>query len=285
MVRVEAISEVVSEHGEGPAWSPRWTGPRFVDMLRGEILELGSDGTVARRRGPDGVAAAVRARRGGGWLVATERAVWCAEQDALDAPMTELVEIWSDPEVRGNEGACDPAGAFYLGSMAWDASPGRGELVRVDPTGTTEVVVPSVTISNGLAWSPDTRSAYYVDTATGTIDVFDWDPRNGLRSRRPWVHVEGGGADGLTVDAEGGVWVAVFGQGAVHHYDADGRLVQVVPVPVSQPTAVAFVGPELDRLIVTTSRYGLDEPEPEAGALLEITGHGTTGLQMLEFGG
>lgn len=282
---VRQLTDAVCEHGEGPAWSPRWAGPRFVDMLKGDLIELADDGTVRRRHVDDSVAALVRARRGGGWLVATRHGVSFADVDALDAPLRPGPRLWVDDAVRGNEGGCDPSGTLYMGSMDWNAEPGRGSLVQLDRSGRTREILAGLTISNGLGWTADGGKAYYADTGTGTIDVFAWTPEAGLTSRRPWAVVEGGGADGLAVDVEDGVWVAAFGQGAIHHYDATGRLVDRVALPVSQPTAVAFVGPNLDRLIVTTSRYALDAPELAAGAVFEITGHGTSGVPLREFAG
>lgn len=282
---VRALTDAVCEHGEGPAWSPRWRGIRFVDMLRGEIVELRDDGALARRAVGSDVAALVRARRGQGWVVATRHGVSFADADDLDAPLRRGPVLWTDDAVRANEGSCDPAGALHLGSMAWDAEPGRGSLVRLDPDGSARVVLEAVTISNGLGWSPDGATAYYVDTATGGIDAFDWSPGQGLRGRRVWARVPGGGADGLAVDDAGGVWVAIFGGGEVHHYDAAGRLVDVVALPVRQPTALAFAGDDLSRLVVTTSRYALADPEHEAGALFEVLGHGVRGVPLAEYAG
>jgi sugar lactone lactonase YvrE len=181
-----------------------------------------------------------------------------------------------------NEGGCDPAGAFYAGSMAYDARPGAGRLYRLAPSGEITVVLPTVTISNGLAWSPDGTLAYYVDTTTGRIDVLDAD----LGSRRPFVTIppEHGAPDGITVDAAGAVWVALWGGGAVHRYTTGGMLDGVVHVPVRQVTACTFGGPALDELFITTSRHGLADPEPGAGALFRAT-VGVAGLPPLPYAG
>lgn len=284
-VTVRQLTDAVCAHGEGPAWSSRWAGPRVLDMLEGAVLELADDGDVTRRQVGGSVAALVRARRGGGWLVATQHGVSYADEDAIDAPLTEGPRLWTDDAVRANEGSCDPAGTLYLGSMAWDAAPGMGTLVELEPGGAKREVLRGLTISNGLGWTADGARAYYVDSGTGVIEAFDWAVETGLVGRREWAVVEGGGADGLAVDTDGGVWVAIVRQGAVHHYDNTGRLVDVIAMPVRQPTAVAFVGPRLDRLIVTTSQYALDDPEPAAGAVFEITGHGVRGVPLNEFAG
>lgn len=283
-MKAEQLTAAVCEHGEGPAYSPRWAGPRWVDMLAGELLELDGSGEITRRRVGE-VAAVVRARRGGGWVVATQRAVALADGDALDSPLDERAELWSDPGLRCNDGGCAPDGALYLGSMAYDETPGAGTLYRIDPDGTATAAVEGVSISNGIGWSPDATLAYYADTATGRIDVFDWTAETGLTGRRTWAEVPGD-PDGLTVDAEGGVWIATYSTGEVRRYAADGTLDVIVHLPLTHATAVAFTGPDLDQLIVTTSRLGIDTAaEPAAGALFVIREPGVRGLPLPEFGG
>ncbi|WP_369371231.1 SMP-30/gluconolactonase/LRE family protein [Promicromonospora sp. Populi] len=284
-MHVVRLTESVATHGEGPAWAPGWAGPRFVDMLRGDVLELRPDGGVDRRNVDASVAALVRPRRAGGWVVATRHGLAYADADDLHAPLRPGPQLWSDEDVRANEGACAPDGALFLGSMAWDGAARRGSVVRVAPDGGRATVIEDVTISNGLGWTETGESAFYVDTATGTIDVFDWSPASGLARRRPWARVDEGGADGLAVDTQNGVWVALFGRGRVHRYDSDGRLDAVIETPVRQPTALAFVGEERDRLICTTSRYALVDPEPDAGAVFEIIGHGARGARVHAFAG
>ncbi len=283
-MKAEQLTADVCEHGEGPVHSPRWAGPRWVDMLAGEVLELSPSGEVARRDVGSKVAAVVRPRRGAGWLVATERAVALADGDDLDAALTSGPELWTDTGIRSNEGGCAPDGAFYLGTMAYDETPGAGTVHRIDPSGAVTTAFGNVTVSNGLGWSPDGTRAYYVDTDTGRIDVFDWSGDDGMIGRRAWADVPGG-PDGLTVDAEGGVWVATYRTGEVRRYDADGCLDAVVDLPVRRATAVAFTGAGLDQLIVTTSRLGLDDPGPGDGALFGIADPGVRGLPVLEFGG
>jgi sugar lactone lactonase YvrE len=149
------------------------------------------------------------------------------------------------------------------------------------------VVLEGVTISNGLDWSPDGSRAYYNDTATGRVDVFDYDRDSGLTGRRPFVHVpaEVGHPDGLTVDADGGVWVALFGGGAVRRYSPDGQLDEVIELPARKVTACAFGGPHLDELFITTSREGLEPgAEPLAGSLFRASA-GVAGRPAREFAG
>ncbi len=280
----EQLTDPIVDHGEGPVYSARWPGPRWVDLLAGDIVELRPDSTVARQH-VGTVAAMIRPRRGGGHVIAGERGLLLADDDALAAPVRALPEVWTGSAVRMNEGGCDPAGNLYLGSMAYDGRPGGGTLYRFGPDLAAEVALPEVTVSNGLEWSPDDALAYYVDTRTHRIDVFDWDPEGGLRNRRPFVEVDGdGGPDGLTVDAEGGVWVALYGGWAVRRYTAQGRLDEVIEVPARQVTAVTFAGPELDQLIITTSRHGLEDDVGPAGALFGAR-PGIRGRPVREFAG
>ncbi|WP_432055884.1 SMP-30/gluconolactonase/LRE family protein [Streptomyces sp. bgisy022] len=282
-VRVDQVTEPVAYHAEGPVWSEAWGGLRWLDMLAGDVLSLAPDHSVTRRH-IDTVVAAVRPRRGGGAVIGVERGF--ALEDT-NGTVTVLDSLWSDEGVRMNEGGCDPDGRFYCGSMAYDGREGAGSLYRLDADGSTTTVLGEVTVSNGLEWSPDGDRAYYADTATGRVDVFDYDRGAGLSGRRPFASVPDGdgGPDGLTVDAEGGVWVALYGGSSVRRYAFDGTLDEVVELPVSKVTACTFGGPGLDRLFITTSREHLEPgAEPEAGALFSCS-PGVRGVPVREFAG
>lgn len=279
-MKAERFSEPVAFHGEGPVW---WQGLRLVDMLAGDIVALGDDGTLADRLHLGRVAAAFRPRRAGGFVVAVERGFALVDDGGA---VEVLPELWDDAGVRMNDGATDPHGRFYCGSMAYDMSAGAGALYRLDPDGDTSVVLPSVTCSNGLAWSPDGASAYYVDSLTYRIDVFAYD-ESGLTARRPFAAVaaDDGMPDGLTVDREGGVWVALYGGSAVRRYNPEGRLDEVLELPVSQVTACTFGGPALDELYITTSRLEVPEGEqPEAGSVFRADPE-VAGLPPVPFAG
>ena len=281
-MRAERVTGSVAYHGEGPVWSQRWGGLRWVDMLAGDILSLDGDGTVRRRHVGD-VAAAVRPRRGGGAVIAVERGFTLEDADGT---LTPLAPAWSDDGVRMNEGGCDPDGRFWCGSMAYDRRPGGAAFYRLDPDRSVRRVLDGVTISNGLEWSPDGSRAYYDDTATHRVDVFDYDRDDGLTARRPFVVLtDGERPDGLTVDTEGGVWVALNGSGVVHRYTPGGVLDEVVHLPTPKVTACTFGGPGLDQLFITTSREGMaPDDDPLAGSLFRAE-VGVVGLPVREFGG
>ena len=281
-MRAQQVTDPVAYHGEGPVWSPSWGGLRWVDMLAGDVLSLTADGSV-QRRSVSGVVAAVRPRRGGGAVFGIERGF--ALEDA-DGTVTHLPPLWDDEGVRMNEGGCDPDGRFYCGSMAYDQRPGAASLHRLDPDGGTTAVLEGVTVSNGLEWSPDGSRAYYDDTATHRVDVFDYDADRGLHGRRPFATIPDGGLpDGLTVDADGGLWVALADRGEVWHLTSDGVHDEVVEVPVGMVTACTFGGPDLDQLFITTSRENVPPGEdPLAGSLFRAD-VGVRGLPVREFAG
>jgi sugar lactone lactonase YvrE len=215
-------------------------------------------------------AAALRPRDAGGAVIAVERGFLLEDADGT---LHTLPELWDDSAVRMNEGGCDPDGRFWCGSMAYDQTPGAGSIFRLDPDGTVRAAIDGVTISNGLEWSPDGSRAYYNDTPTHEISVFDYDPVEGLTGRRTFVDLGPDlSPDGLTVDAEGGVWAAMYDGGAVHRYAADGTLDAVVEVPTPKVTACTFGGTNLDELFITTSWEGLGpDDEPLAGSLFRVT--------------
>ena len=282
-MRAEQLTDAVCYHAEGPVWSESWGGLRWVDMLDGDVMFLGADGSIERRH-VDDIAAIIRPRRSGGAVQGIERGF---ALEAPDGTITRLDDLWTGGDVRMNEGGCDPDGRFYCGSMAYDKRPGAGSLYRLDADGTVTVVLGGVTISNGLDWSPDDSLAYYVDTPTHEVSVFDYDSVEGLSGRRTFVSIpaEQGGPDGLVVDEEGGVWVALFGGSAVHRYTADGVLDAVVEVGARQVTACTFGGADLDRLYITTSRENLEpDDDPLAGSLFTIV-PGVAGLPVRAYAG
>lgn len=287
MADVEQLTGPVAFHAEGPVWSPSWGGLRWVDMFAGDVLSMGLDGPdvgAIGRRHVGAKAAALRPRRSGGAVIAVERGF--VLEDAA-GELDPLPDLWTDPGLRMNEGGCDPDGRFYCGSMAYDQGPGRGSMYRLDGDGTVSVVFGGSTISNGLAWSPDGSIAYYIDTPTRRVDMFDYATNSGLTRRRTFIEITDtpGSPDGMTVDAQGHVWVALYGGSAVRRYRPDGILDGVIELPVTNVTACTFAGADLDHLIITTSREGVPEgTQPEAGSLFRSL-PGVTGLPAAEFAG
>ncbi|MGP4016913.1 SMP-30/gluconolactonase/LRE family protein [Saccharopolyspora sp. 5N708] len=276
MAEAQQLTDPCAHHGEGPVWHRDWPGLRWVDMLAGDVLTLDEATGAVRRAHVGSVAAALRPRSVGGAVLALERGFALADDDLTE--VRPLPEVWRDPAVRMNEGGCDPDGRFYCGSMSYRSDPGMGKLYRLDADGSVSVVLDAVTISNGLAWSPDGTTAYYVDTPTQCVDAFDYADGE-LRARRHVAHVapEAGAPDGLTVDADGYLWVALWGGSGVHRYSPTGELVDRIEVPAPKVTACTFGGPDLTDLYITTSQVGTDlEAHPLAGAVFRVprAGHG-----------
>jgi sugar lactone lactonase YvrE len=263
---LEQVTDALCYHGEGPVWSRTWGGLRWVDMLAGDVLTLREDGSVDRMHVGD-VAAFVRPRTDGGWVVATERGL--ARADEPHGIPTPWFDLWDDPSVRMNEGGVDGLGRLWAGTMGYDRVPGSATLFRVDATGEVTTLLPDVTISNGIDLSPDRRRAYYDDTPTGRTDVFDVVDGE-LVNRRPFVTHDVGHPDGLTVDSAGNVWVALNGAGRVRCFSPSGEMLDEVALPVRLTTACTFGGDDLRDLYVTTSRENLDDPEPQAGAVFRV---------------
>jgi sugar lactone lactonase YvrE len=271
---------------EGPRWDAERAELIWVDILAGEvhIAPIGGDGHLepARtlRAGRHVGAAAPAA--GGGYVLAAAGGFCHIDNEGA---LTELAQPEGDrPEVRMNDGICDPQGRFWGGTMAYAETPGAGRLYRLELDGTCVLVLDGLTISNGMGWSPDGTTMYLADSGTGDVYAFDFDPASGsIDRRRTLVHVDlpGAAPDGLTVDSDGDLWVALWNGGAVARYAPDGSLRETVPVPVDRPTSCAFGGPDGATLFVTTSREGLDESafarQPQAGHVLCIEGLGATG--------
>ncbi len=288
-MKAEQFTDVVTYHGEGPIWDPVPGVLRWVDMLNGDILTLPLGGQPAgnqiSRQHVGTIAAAMRPRAGGGLVVAVEHGFKLMDADGGLGPEQTA---FTDPTIRLNEGGVDRQGRFFCGSMPYDQDGPRGAFYRFDPDGTITEVFGGVTISNGVAWNADGDTMFYIDTPTLRVDVFDYDPDTGMPSgRRPLVHVDPGhgSPDGMALDTEGGLWVAMYRGHAVHRYTPEGKLDTVVEVPPAQVTACAFGGPGLDELYITTSRENLPAgTDPLAGALFRIK-PGVRGLPLGTFAG
>ncbi|NEB79555.1 SMP-30/gluconolactonase/LRE family protein [Streptomyces sp. SID14478] len=261
--------------GEGPTWDPAAGRLVWVDILGSRVhtYEPGSGRrTVLATEQHVGAA---KPRTDGGLVVNLRDGV------ASYAPDGTFSWLHREPVPgrRGNDAAVAPDGALWAGSMAYDETPGGGNLLRVAPDGTTTEILDDVTVSNGTGWSPDGTLMYYVDTPTRRIDVFDVEgERVGGRRELATVEEGAGFPDGLTVDAEGCVWVALWDGGALRRYTPSGTLDRTVLLPVRRPTACAFGGPGLTDLYISTAHVGLNAPTPLEGSLLVLpeSGQGFT---------
>jgi sugar lactone lactonase YvrE len=283
-------AHVHAEIGESPSWDARAGLLRFVDAHRGVLYRYDpADGSVASCEVGQEIGAIV-VREAGGIVAALRDGIGVVDEDTGEIEIIAPIEI-DLPGSRMNDAKCDPAGRLWAGTMAFDLTAGAGSLYRISPDHGFAKVVEGVTVSNGLGWSPEGDRMYYVDTMTGRLDVFDYDLARGeVANRRPLAVFEepDGIPDGLAVDAEGHVWIALFGGGCVRRYASDGTLVDRLELPVSQPTSVAFGGDDLGDLYITTGTYQFAEhqlaDQPLAGATL-VCRPGVVGAPVHAFGG
>jgi len=259
--------------GEGARWDARRDELLAVDIVDGLVLRgwLGDAGQVIHG-GSYHVAATVGAVApidgDEGWLVAADRSFVHLSPDGAVRPLAEV----SPAGTRFNDGACDPQGRFWAGTLAEDHHPGAGALFRLDRDGHVEQVLDALTISNGLGWSPDGRTMYLIDSGPRVIHAFSFDADAGTiadGSVLVTVPDEIGTPDGMTVDAAGDLWVAIYGGGCIHRYSHNGALRQSIHVPAAQVTSCAFAGPGLHRLYITTATENWTaeqrRAEPSAG--------------------
>jgi sugar lactone lactonase YvrE len=272
--------DVRAEHAEGPTWDAVREELLWVDILghrvhRARARHRGTatwlEPVAAHDTGQCVTAIAPFADPADGWIVACERGF-----GHLDAGGT--LRVLDEPEAaaagrtRMNDGKCDPSGRFWAGSMAWDVTPDAGRLYRMGLDGRVDVVLPAVTVSNGLCWTAEGHTMYYVDTPTRRVECFELDPATGdVLDRQVAFEVDpdDGWPDGMTIDDEGCLWVALWGGGQVVRYTTDGRVLARVRVDARQASSCAFGGPKRRTLFITTSQEGLDAAErarqPDAG--------------------
>lgn len=272
---VEIFDDRICQLGEGPWYDEHTARVGWVDILGRSVLwrDLAGGGTGALATATH-VGAAVP-RTGGGLVLCLRDGPMLLEPDGTRQVLGSFAEADAAaggprqdggprqgdgglPRLRANDAKADPYGRLWLGTTAYDETPGAGSLYRLDPGARVpERVLGEVTISNGLGWSPDGSRMYYVDTPTRRIDVFDYHGGTGaLTGRRPFAVVEDGAGfpDGMCVDAAGGVWVALWDGAAVRRYHPDGSLDRVVEVGTPRVTSCAFAGDGFGRLIITTAR-------------------------------
>ena len=269
---VEVVLDARAELGEGPRWDPGEQRLLWVDIMAGRVHAFRPDKGACRNVGVGKPVGALAGARDGSLVLAV--ADGFARLDFKSGATTMLAAVEADrPQNRMNDGACDPAGRFWAGTMALDESPGQGALYRLDPDLTVHTMVTGVTISNGIDWSPDGLTMYLADSGPGVVHAFDFDERGTIANERVFLALpeESGTPDGLTVDASGDVWVAIWGGGRVARYGADGTLREELPVPAVETTSCAFAGPGLHWLYVTTAtEHWTDEQRraaPGAGLL------------------
>jgi len=274
--------------GEGPVWDER----------RGDLVRVDISGRLVHRWNPStgeatsfatpGDVGAVVLCADGGLLLAVESELWRVDDAGA---WTWLAEVEEAPGVRFNDCRADPRGRLWAGTLHREQAQGAAGLYRLDPGGELTLALPQRTVSNGIGWSLDGATMYHIDSTTQRIAAFAYDVDTGqLGAQRVFADIEptDGVPDGLAVDAEGGVWVCLFGGGRIRRYLPDGVLDTEIELPLTNPTCPAFGGADLRTLYITTARDHLSSEqlirEPLAGAVLQLD-VGLAGLPAYRFAG
>lgn len=287
---MEVVVAAGSILGEAPLWAGDEQALYWADIKACLLHRLDvRSGDVRTWRLPNEVGSfALRAC--GGVVVALRTGLAFLDLDSGE--VTPMADPEADrPANRFNDGKCDRRGRFWAGTLHDDEAAPLGALYRLDPDGACHMMRTGVICSNGLGWSPDDRTMYFTDSGTYRIFAYDFDLDTGeIEGERVFVEDDpaGGGPDGLTVDAEGGVWSAKWDGWRVVRHTPDGTVDQVVELPVQRPTSCTFGGSRLDRLYVTSASIGLGPAELAAGPLagaLFVTDVGVTGLAEPRFAG
>ena len=289
-MKAELVFDAQAQLGEGALWHADTHQLYWVD-IEGRKLHLYTPGTNENRTIEVGERiGTVVPSISGKAIVALQNGIF--ELDLSDESLTLVTNPLEDTtDMRFNDGKCDPAGRFWVGSMHLSAQKANAALYRMDPDLEVTRMLDNVTISNGITWSLDGQTMYYIDTPTGVVRAFDFHVADGT-FERPRVAVEipedTGHPDGMTIDEEGMLWVAHWGGGSVGRWNPEnGKLIDRIDLPASKVTSCAFGGDNLDTLYITTARKDLDEQElnryPHSGGLFAAKPN-VSGITACAFG-
>ncbi|HND62773.1 MAG TPA: SMP-30/gluconolactonase/LRE family protein [Opitutaceae bacterium] len=274
-LRAEVCHAVRARLGEGPVWHARRGTFWWIDILGQKFFESDLSGRAPREVACSQMIGAVVPARGGGLVAALRDGIHTVDPDSGATRRIAEAPGHDPRQFRFNDGKVDPAGRFWAGTLALDDRPGQSRLYRFDADASAHVMREGVTISNGLAWTRDARTLYYVDSPTRVVQAFDCDIERGTIGP-PRVAIRLGDADGwpdgCCLDEEDCLWLAHWGAGKVTRWEPKtARLLQTVTIPAANATSCAFGGPKLDQLYITSA---VDEAraaaEPEAGYLFRV---------------
>lgn len=286
---VEVFHPVRARLGEGPVWHPQRQSLWWIDILGQRFFESDLSGTPPRELACAQMIGAVVPTQDGRMVAALRDGIHFVNPDSGVTTPCATAPGHDPLHFRFNDGKVDPRGRFWAGTLALDNRAGQSRLYRFDPDRSAHLMREGVTVSNGLAWSADARTLYYIDSPTRVVQAFDYDVEHGTIGPPRVVIALGeadGWPDGCCMDAEGCLWVAHWGAAKVTRWEpTTGRLLRTVKLPVANVTSCAFGGVGRDQLYVTSavddSRAGA---EPEAGFLFRID-PGTVGPELPNFAG
>ena len=290
--KAEVVIKAQAMLGEGAIWDSAKQVLYWVNILGGEVHIYHPDTNEDEVIPVGQFVGTVVPRQKGGLLLALKNGIGSLNLETKQLTMIANPEAHL-PDNRFNDGKCDPAGRFWAGTLSLEEKEPLGSLYCMVPDGKVRRMLENVTISNGLAWSLDEKTFYYIDTPTMQVAAYDYDIQTGnISNKRIVISIpeKEGAPDGMTIDAEGMLWIAHWGGWQVCRWNPfTGEKLQSIKFPVSQVTSCAFGGKELDVLYVTSARKGLNkdslEKEPLAGALFRYTNVGARGIPAYSFAG
>jgi sugar lactone lactonase YvrE len=289
MTKVTCVLDAKTFLGEGPLWDVAEQRLYWIDIKRREIHRFDpASGEDEKWSAPEDIGS-LAVREQGGLIVALSSGFYRFDLTTAQAEL--IVDPEPDqPQNRFNDGKPDRRGRFWAGSMHDRETEPTGSLYRLDPDGSCQRMVDGgLAVSNSLCWSPDDRVLYHSCSLQRTVWAWDFDADDGtISNRRELIKLNAsdGAPDGATVDAEGYLWIAIWGGWRIDRYAPDGRLHRSIELPVQCPTCPAFGGPDLDILYVTSASNRLDNPEkqPQAGGIFAVDA-GVGGLPEMRFRG
>lgn len=270
-MQVEPLYDTKATLGEGPIWDVHTQTLYWIDILNKRIY---CEGDVLTEL--DDLVGCIAPRRSGG-LILTQRFGF-ASLDLDSLKVTSLSSLRDEPSNnRFNDGKCDPRGRFLAGTMDMGEKDPNGSLYSFDGKAITKLVS-NVTISNGLTWSPDYKTFYYIDTPAREVRAFDYDLESGIVANQRsiiWFPDGFGWPDGMTSDMQGNLWIAMWGGAQVTKWNPNtGQLLEQIPVPAKNVSSCIFGGKDRNELYITSARVGLDEATleqyPLTGGLFRI---------------
>ena len=270
-LQARRFTEARAHHGEGATWDAAMQRWLWVDMLAGRVMVSDASGATTAQQLPDRVAALVRPHVEGGHIVVGEHTVWWTDLDDEKAFPIRLSELPIASGCRANEGACDASGRLAVGSMAYDESVGVGNVWTFRDDGSLATALAGTTISNGTVFESDS-AVVFADSATGQVCRFDVAADGAWTNRRVLIEISlpGTGPDGICMDVEGGIWVALWDGARAQRWSAEGVLTHEVLVPTPRATSVALGGPLGRTLFITTSAVDLPTEDVDAGACFTV---------------
>ncbi len=283
-MNIRAISEVVSDLGEGPIWSPQTNCVTWTDITQSVFHTADIDTGATQSFSAPSMVGAIAHTHGGDYVAANQEGFAFV---GIDGKFSQLHSFLAD-DMRMNDGKVDPVGRFWAGSVALSFEAERGSLYVLEKDGSYRSVLDKCTLSNGMGWSPDAHYFYYIDSIPGVLKRFDFDSVHGLISNPidlVTFDTSKGIPDGMSVSSDGKIVIALWDGGRVEIYEPDGTKAAEIELGVSRPTSCTFGGTDGNVLIVTSASQGIDRSkEGLAGKILAVTGTGLSGLPAHRYG-